>query len=63
MPQPNVKPGQVWQDNDKRMLERRVLVERVDPPYAYCKARTGRKVRLLIRRMKPTSTGWSLVCE
>ena len=59
---PVVKVGQVWQDCDKRSYGRRVRVVRVEDPYVYVEAvATGRKARLMLRRMRPTSTGFRLV--
>lgn len=67
-----IEPGQVWQDCDKRMGERYMCVFRVDEEYAYCRQvvkldgkfvphRRMAITRLLLRRMKPGSTGWRLV--
>jgi hypothetical protein len=58
-----VKPGQVWEDCDKRMNGRRIKVEKIDDKYAYCHrvAFGGWKVRILLSRMRPNSTGFKLV--
>ena len=59
-----IMDGQIWQDKDKRMDRRRVVVERIEGEYAYCKSVVGgRKTRLLLRRMGPGSgtTGWRLI--
>jgi hypoxanthine-guanine phosphoribosyltransferase len=66
-----VLPGQVWADCDSRCRGRTVLIERVEDIYAYGVVLTsaegaivdnrGRKVRLAIQRMRPTSSGWRLV--
>lgn len=59
-----ILPGQTWEDKDKRMQGRRVMVSRVDEVYAYCRsATTGEQVRLLKRRMGQGSgtRGWKLV--
>jgi hypothetical protein len=68
-----VRPGQVWADSDKREAGRTVRVERVECQYAYCRVltprdanplgRIGHEVRILIDRMRPTSTGYRLVSE
>lgn len=63
------RAGQVWMDNDSRIEERVVLVERVDSTYAYITVlkslhspRTvGRGYRVLLNRMRPTSTGYYLL--
>jgi hypothetical protein len=73
MDQPDVRPNQVWADCDSRCKGRTVAINRVDGIYAYGVVLTnaegaivdnrGRKVRLAIQRMKPTSSGWRLVEE
>ena len=67
-----VKVGQVWQDNDKRMSERYLRVVRIDNnrwPVAVCVCQLcsafgdlidGRLSSIAIKRMKPTSTGYRL---
>lgn len=59
----DVRPGQVWADKDRRMIDRRVTVGRVDAVYAYCRDAAGGRVRLLLRRMGKGSgsSGWRLV--
>lgn len=37
----DVKPGQIWADNDWRSKGRTVRVERVDPRFAYCTVLTN----------------------
>ena len=61
----DVQPGQVWEDKDKRMRGRRVIVDVVVDEYAICHDVTGRAVRLLLRRMGSGSgtRGWRLVKE
>lgn len=57
-----VKAGQTWQDCDRRMNGRCVYVNRIEGEYAYCRVGATRKTtRLLLRRMRPGSTGWRLV--
>jgi hypothetical protein len=71
---PVVKVGQVWKDNDKRMTARHLRVESIpeDPTAKDAKctlvpcrpngsAITIRTVKILIRRMRPTSTGYTLI--
>lgn len=59
-----VKPGQVWADRDWRMTGRKLTVKSVDGEYAYCSTLFGnREVRILLRRFKPTSTGYDLVAD
>jgi hypothetical protein len=73
-PLPDVRVGQVWKDNDKRMPERYLRVMRVEGGFsswfAFCK-RAGtpnfepipeaREVRIAFERFRPTSTGYALV--
>lgn len=74
-----VKPGQVWADNDWRSAGRTLEVEEVwqakysKHRYATCKVLTardganassvGKRVRIRLDRFKPTSTGYRLVTE
>jgi hypothetical protein len=57
-----VRVGQIWQDKDKRMRTRCVVVIRIEGQYAYCSDIEGRAVTLLLRRMGTGSgsTGWRL---
>lgn len=61
----DVRPGQLWEDKDKRMAGRRILVGRTDRVYAYCRdVIGGARVRLLLRRMgEGSGTGWRRVKE
>ncbi|MFF3060161.1 hypothetical protein [Streptomyces sp. NPDC057909] len=69
MNQRDVLICQVWADNDRRSAGRTVRVGAVSERHAYCTVltaaapggRTGRRVRILIERMRPTSTGYRLV--
>lgn len=70
---PEVKPGQIWQDNDKRSRNRFLLVLRLDGEKAICQdaillSEAGsyrvignRERRISIARMRPTSNGYRLV--
>jgi hypothetical protein len=60
-----VKPGQVWQDLDKRMSGRKVKIVRVEAGVAYFERRggLGKPGRLAVRRMHKASTGFALVPE
>lgn len=60
---PNVQPGQVWQDMDKRMGCRRLRVIRTEGEYAILQniVRPDLVTRVSIRRMKPGSTGFQMV--
>lgn len=61
---PNVKPGQVWEDNDKRSRGRQVSVTSVtdDRRWVYLRnLRTGKTTCVAYDRMRPTSTGYKLV--
>lgn len=63
-----VKVGQVWQDCDKRMNDRRIVIVEVNEAEGYCYAISEydhergaehpRRIRLLLRRMHPHSTGF-----
>jgi len=61
-----VKPGQIWRDCDKRCPKRILIVDRVEPGYAFMRGmqhghlRYGRQVRVSISRMHPHSTGFEL---
>lgn len=67
----DVKPGQIWADNDWRCDGRQVQVVRIDGEYAVCDVIAGvggnppprprPPVRILLRRFKPTSTGYRFV--
>ncbi|GAA0918604.1 hypothetical protein [Nonomuraea longicatena] len=60
---PRVQVGQVWADNDKRASGRTVRVENVDGRYVQVVDSRGRRSRILIERMRPTSTGYRLLEE
>lgn len=54
-----VKKGQVWIDTDPRMEGRELIVERVEPPYAYCLSIGGaglyqRSTRIRLSRLQNT---------
>jgi hypothetical protein len=64
---PEILVGQIFKDCDKRMPNRYMRVERIDGEHAICiqcdatgRPITARPTRLLLRRMRPTSTGWEL---
>lgn len=63
---PDVRPGQVWADNDRRSSHRRLAVIEVtdlgDGPRALVENTvTGDRTRIAVRRFRPTSTGYRLV--
>ena len=65
-----VAPGQIWKDCDVRMGERYVLVISLDMEHANCvrcdvngTRHIDKTVRLMLRRMRPGSTGWMCVSE
>ena len=62
---PDVKVGQVWTDRDYRMKGRKLKVVRLDSDFAYCKVLPfeSKEVRILLRRFRPTSTGYDLVAS
>ena len=55
--------GDIWQDCDKRMRNRRGEIVSIDDTRATLKMGKGSKniTKILLRRMKPGSTGWMLV--
>lgn len=56
--------GQIWKDNDKRIVskERTVRVEEVDEQYAYVRdLSNNRRTRIRKDRFKPNSTGYILL--
>ncbi|MDI3417926.1 DUF6354 family protein [Streptomyces luteolus] len=64
-----VRPGQVWIDNYKPMAGRSLRVLAVSARHAQCVVLTspaaggavGHTVRILLERMRPTSTGYALL--
>lgn len=56
-----VEVGQVWADNDKRSGVRRVRVVEVSAQYCFVLDVGGTRRRILLTRMRPTSTGYRLV--
>lgn len=56
-----VRPGQVWEDLDKRMKGRRVTVVDIKGGKAIVRDSIGRTTRLSISRMHSHSTGFKLV--
>jgi hypothetical protein len=76
--QPAPEPGQIWADNDPRCEGRQVRITAVDGTHATVEliatrdrplltgqkpAPIGRQTRILLRRFKPTSTGYRLVAN
>jgi hypothetical protein len=59
----NVKVGQVWQDNDPRMWERKLRVVGVGFGFVFMEDSGGKKRRYLLRRMRDNSRGFRLVEE
>lgn len=65
---PEVRVGQTWQDNDKRMQRpaRFVRVTAIDGDKAVCEAwydqpgATSRTTRISLSRFKPNTTGYRL---
>lgn len=73
---PDVRPGQVWADNDKRSVGRRVKVlevlDRGGDPHAIVEVispargslmdpKKPRRTRIAVRRFVPNSTGYRLL--
>lgn len=68
----DVRPGQIWRDNDRRSVGRTVRVLSVDATHANVElvtprdgghrgARPGRQSRIRLDRFRPTATGYRLV--
>ena len=56
------KVGQVWQDNDPRVTyTKQITIHSISGEYAWCKKSNGRLVRILLRRLRPTASGYRLV--
>lgn len=67
-----IRPGQIWQDNDKRSYGRKVRVVETDTTHAlvelyvprgagHLHAKPGRQTRIRLDRFRPTSTGYRLI--
>lgn len=58
-----VKIGQRWKDNDKRVFNRIGTVIEIGHTSQTCRIRWdgGKVSRISLKRMKPTSTGYRLV--
>lgn len=71
MSTPDVRPGQIWANNDKRSAGRKVRIvaidEQPDPRkpgstgYAVVEQVTGRRTRIRLDRFRPTTTGYRLI--
>lgn len=70
--QPAPAPGQIWQDNDPRSYGRRLRIITIDDTHAvmelavprdagHQQAKPGRRTRVRLDRLKPTSTGYRYV--
>ena len=59
----DVKPGQIWADNDKRSHGRTIKVLEVDETHALVQSPTGlgRKTKIRLSRFRPDSTGYRLL--
>jgi hypothetical protein len=65
-----VKVGQVWADCDKRCEGRTIRILAIEGDRALCEVMTGidgseapvvgRKVRVAVKRFRPTATGYEL---
>lgn len=75
-PLPDVRPGQVYADNDARSAGRTIRVDAIEGDKAVCTVLTnadyyqgdswqrdarGHSTRISLKRFKPTSTGYRLV--
>ena len=57
-----VKAGQIWKDNDKRVGERFLkILELQDDKAVVVNVETNKKTKISLTRFKPTSTGYVLV--
>lgn len=71
LPGPDVRPGQVWADNDPRVGVRHVRVVEVDGTHATVvqtnrhgmSTGSTRFTRIRLDRFRPTSTGYRLVTD
>jgi hypothetical protein len=61
----SVKPGQIWEDCDKRAGGRKVtvLLVREDHGYAVVRSQTGKDLRIKLLRFRERSNGYKLVAE
>lgn len=66
--------GQVWADNDKRSYGRLLRIVEIDATHAtvalvsprdrgVSSAEAGRRTRIRLDRLKPTSTGYRLITD
>lgn len=62
---PEVRVGQVWADNDTRVLEeRQILVLEIQNGKVKCRnTKTARVSWVSVERFRPTSTGYHLVSQ
>ncbi|HEU4751613.1 MAG TPA: DUF6354 family protein [Armatimonadota bacterium] len=67
---PDVRPGQIWADNDKRSAGRKVRVVEVGETHATVEqvitgqtARKPRRSLIRLDRFRPTSTGYRLISD
>ncbi len=57
-----VKVGQIWQDNDKRQVDRKIRIDSISGGEAFGEViATRRKVRIAVARFVPNNTGYFLV--
>lgn len=77
VPAKPVRVGQIWADNDTRCRGRTLKVVElnlcVDSPFAVCEVVTdaegsptravGRRTKISLKRLKPTSTGYRLLID
>lgn len=60
----NVKPGQIWEDCDRRHVGRRLKVLKLQGTHALCEVVvTTDRVLIRLERFKPNATGHRLVEE
>lgn len=59
-----VKVGQIWKDNDKRVGERFIrILELDDKAVIVINIATGKKSKIAIKRLKPTAQGYTLTTD
>lgn len=57
-----VKVGQVWKDNDKRVSGRFIKITAVtDNTVTAVNIRTGKESKISLKRLKPTAQGYTLI--
>lgn len=57
-----VKVGQIWKDNDKRVGDRRIRIVNIEDDKAIViNVETRKTSKITLKRFKPNSTGYTLL--